>query len=82
MILRIFSSLLLLVLPACLSADEATSNPRKISPPSRTFRVTYNFTVKDIPSGTKRVRVWVPVPQTDQHQTVRVLAVRAAPKPR
>jgi hypothetical protein len=23
------------------------------------------------------VRVWVPVPQTDQHQSVRVLAVKA-----
>jgi len=33
--------------------------------------------VKDIPSDAKRARVWVPVPQTDQHQTVRVLAVKA-----
>jgi hypothetical protein len=46
------------------------------------LRFTYNFTVKGIPSGAKRVRVWVPVPQTDQHQTVRVLAVKAPAKTR
>jgi hypothetical protein len=28
------------------------------------------------------VRVWIPVPQTDQHQTVRVLAVKAPVKTR
>src|SRR5207245_6002033 len=33
-------------------------------------------------SGAKRVRVWIPVPQTDQHQTVRVLAVKAPVKTR
>jgi transglutaminase-like putative cysteine protease len=36
--------------------------------------------VKDIPSGAKRVRVWVPVPQTDEHQTVRVISVKAPVK--
>ena len=80
MIPRVFSFLLLLFLPACLSADDATPTTQKFSAPSRTFRFTYNFTVKDIPPGTKRVRVWVPVPQTDQHQTVRVLAVKAPTK--
>ena len=48
----------------------------------RTFRFTYNFTVKEIPSGTKEVRVWIPVPQTDQHQKVRVLSVKAPVKTR
>ncbi len=68
--------------PACQLAAQATSNAQKFSPPTRTFRFTYNFTVKDIPSGAKRVRVWIPVPQTDRHQTVRVLAVRAPVKTR
>ena len=80
--LRVLSSLLLLILPACQLAAQATSNARKFSPPSRTFRFTYTFTVKDIPSGAKQVRVWIPVPQTDQHQTVRVLAVKAPVKTR
>src|SRR5882724_234350 len=80
--LRILSSLLLLFLPVYQLAAESTSNAEKFSPPTRTFRFTYNFTVKDIPSGAKQVRVWVPVPQTDQHQTVRVLAVKAPVKTR
>ena len=84
MSLRVFSSLLLLFFPACLltaqSTSNASSNAQKFSPPSRTFHFTYSFTVKDIPSGAKRVRVWVPVPQTDQHQSVRVLAIKAPVK--
>jgi len=80
--LRVLSSLLLLFFPACQLAAQATSNAQKFSPPTRTFRFTYNFTVKDIPSGAKRVRVWIPVPQTDQHQTVRVLVVKAPVKTR
>jgi len=67
--------------PAYQLAAQA-STAHKFSPPSRTFRFTYNFTVKDIPSGTKRVRVWIPVPQTDQYQTVRVLSVKAPVKTR
>ena len=78
--LRVLSSLLLLFFPASLLAAEAASHAEKFSAPRRTFRFTYTFTVKEIPSGTKRVRVWVPVPQTDQHQTVRVLAVKAPTK--
>src|SRR6266481_7593546 len=80
--LRVLSSLLLLFVPACRLAAEPASNAQKFSPPTRTFRFAYNFTVKDIPSGAKRVRVWIPVPQTDQHQTVRVLAVKAPVKTR
>jgi transglutaminase-like putative cysteine protease len=78
--LRFLSSLLLLFFPICQLAAQTTSKTQKFSLPSRTFRFTYNFTVKDIPSGAKRVRVWVPVPQTDQHQTVRVLSVKAPGK--
>jgi transglutaminase-like putative cysteine protease len=74
--------LLLLTLPVCQLAAQATLKAEKFSPPTRTFRLTYNFTVKDIPSGAKRVRVWIPVPQTDQHQTVRVVAVKAPVKTR
>jgi transglutaminase-like putative cysteine protease len=80
--LPVLSSLLLLFFPVCQLGAQATSNSQKFSPPTRTFRFTYNFTVKDIPPGAKRVRVWVPTPQTDQHQTVRVLAVKAPVKTR
>src|SRR5258708_35353910 len=80
--MRVPTSLLLLFLPECPLAPQATSNAQKFSPPTRTFRFTYSFTVKDIPSGAKRVRVCIPVPQTDQHQTVRVLAVKVPVKTR
>jgi transglutaminase-like putative cysteine protease len=78
--LRVLSSSLLLLVTAGLLAAQISSNNQKFSPPARTFRFTYNFTVKDIPSGTKRVRVWVPVPQSDEHQKVRVLSVKAPVK--
>jgi len=80
--LRVFSSLLLLFLPACQLAAQSASTAQTFSQPSRTFRFTYNFTVKDIPSAAKQVRIWIPVPQTDQHQTVRVLAIKAPIKTR
>jgi transglutaminase-like putative cysteine protease len=78
--LRVLSSFLLLFFPASQLAAQGTSHAQKFSPPSRTFRFTYSFTVKEIPSGTKRVRVWIPVPQTDQHQSVRVLPSKAPVK--
>jgi hypothetical protein len=51
--------LLLLFFPACQLAAQATSNAQQFSPPTRTFRFTYNFTVKDIPSEAKRITVSV-----------------------
>jgi transglutaminase-like putative cysteine protease len=78
--LRILSSFLLLFFPTCQLNAQSTSNTEKFSPPSRTFRFTYSFTVRDIPPGAKRMRVWVPVPHTDQHQTVSVLVVKAPVK--
>jgi transglutaminase-like putative cysteine protease len=80
--LKVLSSLLLAFFPALQLSAQAISNAHKFSPPARTFRFTYNFTVKDIPSDAKRVRVWIPVPQTDSHQTIRLLAVKAPAKTR
>ena len=76
----LFSSILLLFLTAYEWAAPNTSNNQKFSPHVRSFRFTYSFTVKDVPAGTKRVRVWIPVPQTDKHQTVRVLEVKSPAK--
>ncbi len=58
-------------------AQNPPAAPAKFSPPERTFRFTYSFTVKDIPTGTKVVRVWVPVPPSDKHQSVRLVSVKA-----
>jgi transglutaminase-like putative cysteine protease len=84
--LRVLSSLLLVFSAFQFStwqlAAQTSSNAQKFSPPTRTFHFTYNFTINDIPAGTKRVRVWVPVPQTDTHQTVRIVAIKAPVKTR
>lgn len=79
---RVLSALLLLFFPVSQLAAQATHKSKKFSASARSFRFSYNFTVKDIPSGAKKVRVWVPVPQSDQHQTVRVLRVKAPVKTR
>jgi len=72
---RVLASLLL----ACvsLSLAQTSADKQKFSPPSRKFRFTYTFTVKDIPTGSKLVRVWVPVAHTDDHQTVRLINVKS-----
>jgi len=44
---------------------------------SRTFRFTYQVTVKDIPSGARSVDVWVPYPQSDALQTIHSVTMRA-----
>jgi transglutaminase-like putative cysteine protease len=46
-----------------LAAEEAKS---------RTFRLNYGATVSDLEAGSK-VRVWLPVPQTTEHQEIRAL---------
>ena len=80
--LRILSSFLLFAVAACLLSAQTAANNEKFSPPSRTLHFTYNFTVKEIPAGAKRVRVWAPVPQSDEHQSVRFLGVKAPVKTR
>jgi transglutaminase-like putative cysteine protease len=77
---RVLSTLLLLLFSAGGLTAQPASNSQKFSAPARTFRFTYSFSVKDIPPGTKQLRAWVPVPQSDEHQTVRVLNVKAPGK--
>ena len=70
-------SLLLVLITASLSTAQTPAEKQKFSPPARKFRFTYAFTVKDIPAGTKLVRVWVPVAHTDEHQMVRLVNVKS-----
>jgi transglutaminase-like putative cysteine protease len=46
---------------------------------SRTFAVEYVSRIKDIPSGAKLVRLWVPLPQDSTVQTVKDLSFSKAP---
>lgn len=44
---------------------------------SRTFRFTYQATVRDLPAGAKSLDVWLPYPQTDANQTIREVTIHA-----
>jgi len=75
---RFCTSLLLVsFFASLLAAQTSAPEKQKFSPPFRKFTFSYAFTVKDIPAGTKLVRVWVPVAHTDEHQTVRLVKVKA-----
>jgi len=47
---------------------------------SRTFAIEYVGKVTDIPAGTKKLRVWIPVPQDTTVQTIRDLSFSREPK--
>jgi transglutaminase-like putative cysteine protease len=44
---------------------------------ARTFLLTCEATVRDIPPGAKSVEAWVPVPQTDANQTIHRISIIA-----
>jgi transglutaminase-like putative cysteine protease len=46
-------------------------------PAARTVRLSYTATVRDIPPGADVLDLWLPVPQTDSHQTVHETRVTA-----
>jgi len=58
-----------MVLGFCLTAA-ADSNSQLGD--TRTFRLSYNATVEGLPAG-EQVRVWLPVPRTNAHQSVEEL---------
>ena len=70
--LQLIASTLLLCAAAC-AAFAQTGTPatakESFSPPERKFEFTYSFTLKDLPAGTKLVRIWIPVPPSDKHQS-------------
>lgn len=76
--LRLLLPLLLVSFLTCVLGAQ-TPEAEKFSPPARTFQFTYSFVVRDV-SGAKRVRIWIPVPHTDEHQVVRVISVKTPGK--
>jgi transglutaminase-like putative cysteine protease len=47
---------------------------------SRTFTVEYVAKISDVPAGTRRLRVWLPVPQDSTVQTISGLAFSMEPR--
>jgi transglutaminase-like putative cysteine protease len=75
--LRVLSALLLASVAVSLSNAQSAPEKPKFSQPVRKFRFTYSFTIKDIPPGTKVVRVWAPVAHSDEHQSVHLVNIKA-----
>jgi transglutaminase-like putative cysteine protease len=63
-------SLLLLGISTLMALRVMAWAPGEFSPPARTFQFIYQVTLKDLPSGAQRVRVWIPRAVTDANQTV------------
>jgi hypothetical protein len=63
--------LLLYVVSAVVAQTSAPSN--KPASTSRKFEFTYSFRLKNLPAGTKVVRVWFPEAHSDDHQSVALL---------
>jgi len=60
-----------LVAQADPAADKTVSGHTSETPPqSRSFEFRYGTVIKELPSGA-RIRVWIPVPQANAHQSVR-----------
>ena len=47
---------------------------------SRTFEIEYTGKVSEIPAGTKKLRVWMPVPETSTVQEIRGLSFSKEPR--
>ncbi len=63
-------TLLLCAVSFLLAFPVVARTPGEFSPPSRTFLFTYQVTLKGIPAGSRRVRIWIPRPVSDANQTV------------
>src|SRR5208282_4922929 len=61
--------LVLFCISALMALPVVARSPGEFSPPSRTFLFTYQVTLKDIPAGAQRVRVWIPRAVSDANQT-------------
>ncbi len=68
---------------AAALADQKTPVETTADPlPARTreFHFTYSATIKQLPAGTN-VRVWIPIPASNEHQSIATVNVRLPAKP-
>jgi transglutaminase-like putative cysteine protease len=56
----------------------ALSAPSETSPATRMFRFTYVASIPALPADAKTSRIWIPLPQSDQYQTIRDLKIESA----
>jgi len=48
----------------------------------RSFKFTYGFTVKDVPSDAQSIKVWIPIPQTNAWQSIASAETNSTVTPR
>jgi transglutaminase-like putative cysteine protease len=73
--LALLPLLLLAAGPARMEADAAFLKPGD----SRTMAITYKGIVRDVPVETKKLRVWLPVPQDSAVQTIKDITFAEGP---
>lgn len=85
----LFANMILLIAGACSGARGAElpgARTQAVAPEymlpagSRAFRVEYIGKVPEAPAGTKKLRVWMPVPQNSTAQSVRELKFSRTPR--
>ena len=55
----------------------AFSAPSETSAPTRKFRFTYVASIPVLPADAKSSHIWIPLPQSDEYQTIRDLKIEA-----
>lgn len=60
------------------STAQAPRSPAASSPKVRSFHFEYSSKVTGLPAGSKDVRVWIPLPQSDTAQTISNLKVESS----
>lgn len=72
---------ILFVVLACVASLAAiktdVSARSETSSAIRKFRFTYVASIPAVPADAKSSRIWIPLPQSDQHQTIRDLKIEA-----
>jgi len=64
------------LLPVPCALAQAPAAPM---PPEATYRIHHTLTIKNLPAGTKKVRVWFWLPQEDESQKILDFTVAQAP---
>ncbi len=65
--------LILSVVSMYLASQVAPGSERPLK--SRTFQLTYQATIRDLPRDAKTLLAWVPLPQTDSNQTIHQISI-------
>ena len=75
--ITVFAAAALLTLPAIIIGGGARSTEKSTSGKLRSFAFTYQVHVPGGSDGSV-TRLWIPLPQSDEHQTVRKLSIESA----